>query len=251
MILERVDKRKPTEEEIRTRPETWMRQVRHLRAQLQLAELGGTDAARPFGSDPEAASPWARVTQTRGETRGQGYPIPHWSERDNQLTHYPGHDRDLMYMAVPLRGDFQLDCELTSAPEHVIRVAYGGLAVGPKADLKALDRSQFGRPLADLPINPPLEKLGDWYAFRLAKKGGRLTASVNGRKVHDAPAPPDSDPWVTILSQGMETGTVRKLAITGDPAGSPKTQPLRHARPGRMAGRRLRRIDERRQRRLG
>jgi hypothetical protein len=66
-------------------------------------------------------------------------------------------------------------------------------------------------------LNPALEKPGDSYAFRLTVKGGRLTASINGRKVHDAPAPPDGDPWVTILSQGMETGTVRQLAITGSP----------------------------------
>ena len=217
MILERVDKRKPTEEEIKTRPETWMRQARHLRAQLRRAEPGGTDAARPFGSDPEAARPWARVTQTRGETRGQGYPMPHWIEQDNQLTHYPGHDRDLMYMAVPLRGDFQLDCELTSAPEHVIRVAYGGLAVGPQGDLKSLDQSQFARPGPALPVNPPIEKLGEWYAFRLTKKGGRLAVSINGRKVHETSVAPESDPWVTVLSQGMETGTVRKLVISGDP----------------------------------
>jgi len=216
-MVEQVAKRKPTAVEKRTPREAWMRQVKHLLAQLRLAELGGPDAARTFGSDPEA-SLWARVTQTRGETRGEGYPIPHWSVRDNQLTHYPGHDRDLLYLAVPLRGEFQLDCETSSLPGEFIRVAYGGLAVGPKQDLKGLDRSQFGRPKGDIVVNPPLEKLGDWYAFRLAVKGGRLTASVNGRKVHDAPAPPEGDPWVTILSQGMETGTVRKLAITGNPS---------------------------------
>jgi hypothetical protein len=91
------------------------------------------------------------------------------------------------------------------------------MAVGPKLDLKLLDRSQFGRPLGDVAINPPLEKLGEWYAFRLAAQKGRLTASINGRKVHETPLPPDCDPWVTILSQGMESGSVRNLTITGNP----------------------------------
>ena len=215
-IFEQAAQRKPSGVEKRTPQEAWIRQVKHLLAQLDRADQGGKDAARPFGSDPEA-SLWARVTQTRGQTRGEGYPIAHWRDRDNHLTHFAGHDRDLMYLAIPLQADFQLDCELSSPPGQFLRVAYGGLAVGPKQDLKALDHSQFGRPLGDLPVSPPLEMLGDWYAFRLTKKGGRLTASVNGRKVHEAPAPPDGDPWVTILSQGMEMGTVRNLAITGDP----------------------------------
>jgi len=218
-MVEQVDKRKPTEDETRTHPETWMRQVKHLRARFELlatAELGEKDAARPFETDPEGGL-WERVTQTRSQTRGEGYPIAHWTETGNRLTHYRGHDRDLMYLAVPLRGDFRIDCELSARPGQSIRLAYGGLAVGPKPDLKLLDRSQFGRPLGDIAVNPPLEKLGDWLAFRLAVNGGRLSTSINGRKVHEAPAPPDGDPWVTILSQGMEAGTVRNLAITGNP----------------------------------
>ncbi len=66
-------------------------------------------------------------------------------------------------------------------------------------------------------MSPPLEKLGDSYKFRLAIKGGHLTALINGRKVHEAAAPADGDPWVTILSQGMETGTVRKFRVSGNP----------------------------------
>jgi hypothetical protein len=218
-MVTQVDARKPTEEETRTHPETWMRQVKHLRARLELLMASarrGKEAAPTFGSDPTEGS-WAPVTQTRSQTRGEGYPIAHWTQQEKHLTHYCGHDRDLMYLATPLRGEFQLDCELSSRPGQVIRVAYGGLAVGPKQELTSLDRSQFGRPLPDIAINPQLAKLDDFYAFRLAVKGGRLTATVNGRKVHDAAAPADGDPWLTILSQGMENGTVRNLAITGNP----------------------------------
>ncbi len=219
-MVEQVNKRQPTQDEVRTRPETWMRQVRHLRSRFELfnaADRREQAAARPFGTDPEP-SLWARVTQTRSETRGLGYPIAHWTEGDNRLRHYRGHDRDLLYLAIPLRGDFGIDCQLSARPGQAIRLAYGGLAVGPRPDPKALDRSQFARPMGDVLVSPPLEKLGDWLAFRLAIKGGRLSATINGRKVHETPVPPDGDPWVTILSQGMESGTVRNFAITGNPS---------------------------------
>jgi lipopolysaccharide biosynthesis regulator YciM len=215
-VFEQAARRTPRGAEKRTPQEAWMRQVKHVLAQLDLVEQGGEDARRPFGSDPDGRL-WARVTQTRGETRGQGYPSTHWRVRDGYVGHFPGHDRDLMYMAVPVRGDFQIDCELSSPPGQVIRLAYGGLAVGPMVDLKALDQSLFARPRPALPLNPPLEKPGAWYTFRLTVKGGRLAASINGRKVHDAPVAPDGDPWVTVLSQGMESGTVGKVLITGDP----------------------------------
>jgi hypothetical protein len=212
----RSGQRKPTGADIPSSQDLWDHQVKHLLAELEIADLGGNDAARPFGAGPENRA-WAQVTQARGQTRGEGYPIPHWSDRDNQWAHYPGHDRDFLYMAVPIRGEFQINCELTALPRATIRIGYGGLAVGPKQDLKALERSQFGRPSGEIALNPPLEKLGEWYAFQLTTKGGRLTASVNGRKVHDAPAPADGDPWVTILSPGADTGKVRKFAISGDP----------------------------------
>ena len=184
-MVDQIDTRKSIGAEKRTPQEAWMRQVKHLRAALELAERERTDADVPFGSAPPT-SLWARVTQTRGQTRAEGYPIAHWTERDGQLTHYPGHDRDLLYLAIPLCGEFQLDCELTSRPGQVIRIAYGGLAVGPMLDLKGLDQSRFAQLFPALPVNPPLAELGEWHAFRLTLKGGRLAASVNGRKVHDA-----------------------------------------------------------------
>ena len=187
------------------------------RAELLAAvEKGEAEAGRPFGTDPDLPF-WARVTPTRAETRGEGRPVAHWSAREGRLTHYPGHDQDLMYLTVPLRGEFQLDCELTSAPGREIRVMYGGLAVGPKSDLKHLERSQFGRPLAELTLNPPLEKPGDWYPFRLVVKGGRATILINGRKVHEAPVPADGDPWLALVCSALQSGGARKITIAGDP----------------------------------
>ncbi len=218
-MAHQIDKNAPPEAQSSPPRETWIRQVKHLRARLDLlaqAEQGASGSTRPFGADSESG-PWARVSHTRSQTRGEAYPIVHWKIADKEMTHYPGHDRDLLYLSVPLRGDFQLDCELSSGPFRMIRAAYGGLAVGPKLELKSLDRSQFGRPQPDVPLSPPIDKLGEWFAFRLASKGGRVTAFVNGRKIHEAAAPADSDPWVTILSQGMEMGTVRKFALTGNP----------------------------------
>ena len=118
---------------------------------------------------------------------------------------------------VPLRGDFQLDCELTSSPGREIQVSYGGLAVGPKADLKHLERSQFGKPLTELTINPPLDKLAEWYRYRLVVGAGRSTSFINGRKVNEAPVLAEVDPWLALICRASQTGAARNVTISGNP----------------------------------
>jgi hypothetical protein len=197
----------------------WTDQVQNLRARATLrveAEKAGTKLDRAYGTDPDVPH-WARVTPTFARTRGDGQPIPQWTLRDGQLTHHPGHAIDLMELTVPLRGDFQVDCELSTGPGREIRVAYAGLALGPKPDGKHLERTQYGRPLSDVILNPPVERRGEWSSYRLIVKGGRMTAFLDGRKVHDAPAPAECDPWLALLCTAAQSGAVRKIAISGTP----------------------------------
>jgi hypothetical protein len=217
-LLERERKKTRTEAEKKAPSGLWEDRLKDLRARaIATAGAAGASApARPLGDDPDVL-PWARVTQTRAQSRGDGEPIARWTWRDGRLTHHSGHDRDMMDLTIPLRGDFQLDCELTAAPGREIRVAYAGLALGPKADGKHLERSALGRPMPDVAVNPPLEKLGEWSAYRLAVRGGRMTAFLNGRKVHEVPIPAECDPWLVFFCQAAQSGAARKITITGAP----------------------------------
>ncbi len=152
---------------------------------------------------------WARVTHNRAETRGQGYPMAQWDGHDGEFKHYPGHDVDMMYFAVPLRGDFQVDCELNSGEGRKIRVIYGGAGVSPGTDPQQLERFQLGGASTDLVVSPPLAKLGDWYAFRLIAKENHVEAFVNGRSVYNRAISADGDPWLALVCQGTETGAAR------------------------------------------
>src|SRR5262249_29651235 len=143
----------------------WDNQVKHLRTRARrLDEVG--PAGPPLGIDPEVRD-WARVTLARAESRGQGQPSPPWTHRDGQFTHHPGHANDLMSLRSPLRGDFQLDCELTSFGWREMRIIYGGMTVAPNKDLKHVRRWHFNRELPEISLDPPLATLGDWYKYRL------------------------------------------------------------------------------------
>jgi hypothetical protein len=211
--------KKQTLAETDARSTTWEKRVKNIRARAVVLARGGPSDTAPteaFGADPAAAH-WARVTQTNAESRGTGKPVPHWSYSDGEFTHHPGHNLDMMYLAVPVRGEFQLDCELTGSAGRQIHVMYNAQGVAPESDLKHLDRFKLGSPTTGLTVNPPIEKLAEWYRFQLAVKGGRMTALLNGRKVYEAPAPAQGDAWLAFLCRAAESGAVRKIAISGDP----------------------------------
>jgi hypothetical protein len=194
----------------------WESQVKNLRSRALVRDELGKDAP-PFGTDPELRD-WARVTHGKAETRGRGVPIPQWTHRDGQFTHHPGHDDDMMYLRAPLRGDFQIDCELSTFNWRECRVNYGGMTIGLKYDLKHIQRWHFHRWLSEISINPPLEPPGDWCKYRLVVKDGSMTSFINGRQVHQVPLPPERDPWLALQCFAPLTGTARNIAITGRPA---------------------------------
>src|SRR5207248_348935 len=70
-------------------------------------------AAANFGSDPRLAF-WAPVTHTKAGTCGLGQPKPLWVVADGGVKHYPGHDVDALYFRSPLRGEFEIQAELTT-----------------------------------------------------------------------------------------------------------------------------------------
>jgi hypothetical protein len=220
VLVGRAEKRPATEASNRVPSTLWETQVKHLLARATATDgpiVGGVGSpVVPFSSDL-SVPPWKPVTQTTARSRGEGEPLPHWSFRDSALSHRPGHAEDMIYLIVPLRGKFELACELTATAGREVRVVYGGQVLGLKADLKNLERSQLGRPMPDVAITPPLEKMGEWYGLRLAVDGNRLSVSINGRKVHEAPLATECDPWVALLSPATQSGSARKITIAGSP----------------------------------
>jgi hypothetical protein len=220
LLIDQTQKRPQSDGPYQTYSAIWDHVLTHERAHVHLLALDDKERAEgrsPSHSGRDAAG-WARVTHSRAETRGQGLPMAQWDTRGGEIMHHPGHDVDMMYLSVPLRGDFQLDCELSTMRGRNIRVMYGGVGVNPTAEGKKLERFQLGRPVSEIALNPLLEKLGDWTPFRLVVKNQRMTAFLNGRQISSTALPTDSDPWLALLCRGRETGTARKIAITGNPS---------------------------------
>ena len=145
-----------------------------------------------------------------------------------------------MYLAVPLRGDFQLDCELTSAPERdpgrLRRRGHrpqdrlevpGSVRVWPAAPGPAVNPT--AREARRLVRVSPDEERRSPDRQHQRPQGARRAGAARRR------------PLAGLLCQALEIGHGPQDRDHGRSPDSRKAQPLGPARPGRLAGRRLRR----------
>ncbi len=193
----------------------WQRVVRHARAEAQVLWLPEA-SRRPFGSDPGAVY-WSPVAWVHDWTRGQGNRTAHWLVQNNLLRHYPGHQEDFIYFNVPLRGDFEVQCDLTGFGWREMRPIYGALRFDVMSTRKEYQIHVLGEDVRKFKIDPPLPALGDAYHFRLVVKDGAYTTYVNDRKMAEEYLGGHTDPWLCFQSFHLNTGGVRNLKVIGSP----------------------------------
>ena len=192
----------------------WERTARHLRARALLASM--PDGNVSFGSPPPLTQ-WRTATHATAVSRGSGQPPMHWQHRPGGLMHYAGHDFDYVYFGVPLRGDFELEAELSTFGWREITSSYAASIFGVVYDRKSYTQSTFERGRPNGVIDPPLDDLGHWYRYRLSVKNGQSTAFVNGRQIVTQRLPDEPDPWLVFRSWGLFNAEARQVRITGTP----------------------------------
>jgi hypothetical protein len=161
---------------------------------------------------------WVAATLGTAETRGRGQQWPTWTYRDGTWTHTPGHSTDMLFLATPIQGNFEVNCELSGFGWREARLSYGGTTIGLHYNCKSYEIQRYGRSIeANGSIDPPLKDVGDFYPFRLVVKDGRMTTFIQGRQVDDRAISSESDPWLAIYAAGSLTASVKNLKITGSP----------------------------------
>ncbi|MBX6313365.1 MAG: DUF1583 domain-containing protein, partial [Isosphaeraceae bacterium] len=193
----------------------WQNWAQHERARALM--LASSEAPRlSEHADPRVPG-WSRVTLGTAASRGGGRPLPLWTVAQGEAKHAPGHHHDFLYFNTPLRGDFQIDCELTSFGWREGRLSYGGLMVFVLYDRKRYELSHYGRALGGGIIDPPLPEVKDYYPYRLVVRGGKYEAYVGDRKIFERRLSDEPDPWLAIYVRDSLTGGARHLRISGNP----------------------------------
>ena len=164
-----------------------------------------------------AADQWTSVPLARASSRGEGRTPSHWQYQPGELLRYAQHETDAVYFAVPLRGDYEVNCRLTSFGWRETQIAAGGLFTAPRYTLESYI-SGFGRfRRSETPLDPKLGALSPWFNYRVVVKDGVYTSIVNDQELHQEQLPDQPDPWLNVFSDAGYAGGVRHLQITGNP----------------------------------
>ena len=198
--------------------EAWQHQIRALgsacRVQDQL-DVADHDAVQ------QPLTQWCAVSHVTARSRGQGFPRGRWQPSLPRVENVTAHDRDYLYFQSPLRGDFQIECDLASAfgwsESHPVfagswTVPWGSLAHYGTGGFR--DRSLGGKAI---PVGLQLSSPGRWMRYRIVMRNGQMKVYLSGRLVREQDLPDDHDPWLAIRNHWERNGAVRDLRIFGKP----------------------------------
>jgi hypothetical protein len=197
-------------------PEPWHRQfsAAYARAE-QVAASGG----EPASASKHAVSsvPWLAAVRPLARRRGAGAPLPEWKIEPGKADNFASHDEDFLYFPLPLRGNYDVECDLTGFNWRESQLLVAGKWVGPVYDHQSYDLGDIRGVGKRIKFAPPLTKTNDTIRYRTAVRDGVATTWFNGRKIHEEPLPAEHEPWLAIRSPPRNRGGVRNLRITGEP----------------------------------
>jgi predicted Zn-dependent protease len=187
----------------------------HIRHVAAIAREPGPPAEPPECG--RLLSYWRGLTTWTSASRGEGLPRPFWTWRDGELRHHPGHADDALVFVAPLRGDFQVSCELNLDDRRSTQIAYGGLRLEVAPDGKFVHVRQDESPSQSFPLEPPLDTRRGWHAYVLTVRGRQAETAIDGRPIYAARLPIEADPWLYLRQLGRREGGLRNPRITGNP----------------------------------
>ena len=202
--------------------EAWDQQMRALASRVSYFDLLSREPT--LSEDPanhvNGQSPlvnWVPTSRETARTRGQGYPQPHWAlSAPATVENFASHHDDYLFYRIPLRGNFEVECDVTEFGYREMNLWVAGRWTGPVYTLSHVDIGDI-RSEQRLPLDPPLHKVDAWIRYRAVVRDGVCTTYANGREIHRRVLDTECEPWLAIRSFDTTNGAVRNLRIIGNP----------------------------------
>jgi WD40 repeat protein len=185
----------------------WARQVRNRRGQL----------LHPSDQTPVTSKHWTGVSTLWARTRGQGLGPSLWHTANGQATNVASHNDDHLYFASPLRGHYQVECDVSAFNWMETRLLIGASWVSPIYTHQHYDLGFLRGVPRRIPIEPRLSKITSDFHYRTSVENLQATTTANGRIIHVQPLNPEHDPWIAVRSGADQEGEVTDLRVTGQP----------------------------------
>jgi len=160
---------------------------------------------------------WSVVSRSRAKSRGVGCPVSKWDYQPGFVENVASHDEDYLYFRVPLRGNFEVECDVTGFGWQDSHLMFGGLWVAPVYTHAGYDLGNFHSTRPRVEFSPPMTKTKEWIHYRTVVRDRVISTYFNGRLMRQGMVTRDHDPWLAIRSSPRHDGAVRNLRITGQP----------------------------------
>lgn len=185
-----------------------------LRSRLETTDAPTENAA---SVDAERDSYWQPVSKSTGWSRGRGLSPAAWLRHPGMVVNVASHTEDYLYYRSPLRGNFEVECDVTAFHWRDSHLLVAGAYVAPIYDHVSYGHGSFraAQPLGV--IAPRLSECDEWMRYRAVVRDHTCSTYFNGRLIHTAALPVEHDPWLAIRSNFDTDGAVRNLRITGTP----------------------------------
>lgn len=179
--------------------------------------LTGIYFARRFGGTSTSLSPWISSSYFDHITRGEGRPHAHWRINNSTVSKFSGHETDYLTYAIPLRGDFQVECVLSATSNRHTGCVVAGRAIEIDWNQSIIKTGNYRKASKTTKLEPRLARGGGTARFRAVVVGHQLQSFFNGRLVHEERLPQNYDPWFSLCNWRRSHPEVNDLRITGSP----------------------------------
>lgn len=193
----------------------WHRQfsAAYARCRQAATQEGASSAPAPATSSPQ----WLAASRPMARRRGAGCPPAQWKVERGGVENLVSHDDDYLYFPIPLRGDYEVECDVTGFNWRESHLLVAGKWVAPVYNHESYDVGKVRGVEGRFPFAPRLTKTVETIHYRTAVRSSVATTWFNGRKIHEEPLPAEHEPWLAIRSAARQDGGVRDLRITGNP----------------------------------
>ncbi len=202
--------------------EAWDQQMRALASRVAYYDLLETAAALPAGPTGrlDGRLPlrnWVPTSRETMRTRGQGFPQAQWTlTAPATIENVASHHEDYLFYRIPMRGNFEVECDVPAFGYRTMTLWVAGKWVGPAYTLRDVTIGNFRRS-QKAPLDPPMHKPRKWIRYRAVVRDGVCTTYANGRQIQERALEAEHDPWLAVRSPHTANGAVRNLRVSGNP----------------------------------
>ena len=164
----------------------------------------------------DAFREWIPSEVVTAESRGTGCPPAVWRHAGNLVHKLNGHSSDYLYFPIPLTGDFEVECDVTSFNYRETQMAYAGQYASHNWRLTEAEIGELQH-ISMIPLTPKMIYPDDWLTCRIAVRNNACTYYINGRQLSRRELKSNQFPWLAMRTYRISHGSIRNVTISGNP----------------------------------